>query len=138
MLLAEKTINAKGGINGRPIKLIVEDDASNPDTALSKANDLLFSQEVVGLIGPSLTASTVAIGGCHACQQDHADRLHRHRPGSREGSQVPGPRSAASEAERTGTANSASQHTAEAGSGGFEPAFHKPSDTTRPPSSLEM
>ena len=63
MLLAEKTINAKGGINGRPIKLVVEDDASNPDTALSKANDLLFSQKVVGLIGPSLTASTVAIGG---------------------------------------------------------------------------
>ncbi|MDP1854409.1 MAG: ABC transporter substrate-binding protein [Candidatus Omnitrophota bacterium] len=63
MLLAEKTINAKGGINGRPIKLIVEDDASNPDTALSKANDLLFSQKVVALIGPSLTASTVAIGG---------------------------------------------------------------------------
>ena len=58
MLLAEKTINAKGGINGRPIKLVVEDDASNPDTALSKANDLLFSQKVVGLIGPSLTAST--------------------------------------------------------------------------------
>lgn len=63
MLLAEKTINAKGGINGRPIKLVIEDDASNPDTALSKANDLLFSQKVVGLIGPSLTASTVAIGG---------------------------------------------------------------------------
>ena len=38
-----KMLNAKGGINGRPIKLVVEDDASNPDTALSKANDLLFS-----------------------------------------------------------------------------------------------
>lgn len=63
MLLAEKTINAKGGINGRPIKLVIEDDASNPDTALSKANDLLFGQKVVGLIGPSLTASTVAVGG---------------------------------------------------------------------------
>lgn len=63
MLLAEKTINAKGGIDGRPIKLVIEDDASNPDTALSKANDLLFGQKVVGLIGPSLTASTVAVGG---------------------------------------------------------------------------
>ena len=63
MLLAEKTINAKGGINGRPIKLVIEDDASNPDTALSKATDLLFGQKVVGLIGPSLTASTVAVGG---------------------------------------------------------------------------
>ena len=63
LLLAEKQINAKGGIGGRPVKLIVEDDASNPDTALSKANDLLFSQKVVALVGPSLTASTVAVGG---------------------------------------------------------------------------
>jgi len=63
LLLAEKDINAKGGVNGRPIKIIVEDDASNPDTALSKANDLLFSQKVVALLGPSLTASTVAVGG---------------------------------------------------------------------------
>jgi branched-chain amino acid transport system substrate-binding protein len=63
LLLAEKDINAKGGINGRPIKIIVEDDTSNADTALSKANDLIFSQKVVALLGPSLTASTVAVGG---------------------------------------------------------------------------
>ena len=63
LLLAEKDINAKGGIKGRPIKIIVEDDASNPDTALSKANDLIFGQKVSALLGPSLTASTVAVGG---------------------------------------------------------------------------
>jgi branched-chain amino acid transport system substrate-binding protein len=63
LLLAEKDINDKGGINGRPLKIIVEDDASNPDTALSKANDLIFSQKVAALLGPSLTASTVAVGG---------------------------------------------------------------------------
>src|SRR4051812_3026164 len=63
LLLAEKDINAKGGINGRPIKIIVEDDASNPDPALSKAKDLIFSQKVAALLGPSLTASTVAVGG---------------------------------------------------------------------------
>lgn len=63
LLLAEKDINAKGGVNGKPIKIIVEDDASNPDTALSKANDLIFGQKVVALLGPSLTASTVAVGG---------------------------------------------------------------------------
>ena len=40
-LLAEKTINAKGGINGRPIKIFVEDDGSNPEIALSKGNDLI-------------------------------------------------------------------------------------------------
>ena len=63
LLLAEKDINAKGGIKGRPIKFIIEDDASNPDTALSKANDLIFGQKVQALLGPSLTASTVAVGG---------------------------------------------------------------------------
>ena len=46
ILLAEKTINAKGGVGGRQIKFIVEDDTSNPDTALFKANDLVFSQKV--------------------------------------------------------------------------------------------
>src|SRR5262249_2263293 len=63
ILLAEKTINAGGGVKGRPIKVLIEDDASNPDTALSKANDLIYSQKVVALLGPSLTANTVAIGG---------------------------------------------------------------------------
>jgi branched-chain amino acid transport system substrate-binding protein len=63
LLLAEKDINAKGGVNGRPIKIVIEDDASNPDTALSKANDLIFGQKAVALLGPSMTASTVAVGG---------------------------------------------------------------------------
>lgn len=61
-LLAEKAINAKGGIDGRPIKIFIEDDGSNPEIALSKANDLLHNKKVVALIGPTLTASTVAIG----------------------------------------------------------------------------
>ena len=39
ILLAEKVINAAGGVKGRPIKVLIEDDASNPDTALSKANE---------------------------------------------------------------------------------------------------
>ena len=63
ILLAEKTINAKGGVGGRPIKFIVEDDTSNPDTALFKANDLVFSQKVVAMIATSQTAATVAVGG---------------------------------------------------------------------------
>lgn len=62
-LLAEKAINAKGGINGRPIKLLIEDDASSAETALSKANDLIHNRKVVALLGPTLTAATVAVGG---------------------------------------------------------------------------
>jgi branched-chain amino acid transport system substrate-binding protein len=61
-LLAEKTINAKGGINGRPIKIFVEDDGSNPEIALSKGNDLIHNKKVMALLGPTLTASTVAVG----------------------------------------------------------------------------
>lgn len=64
--LAEKQINAAGGVNGRKIKLIVEDDTTNPDTALSKANGLIFGEKVVALIGPIQTANTVAIGGVSA------------------------------------------------------------------------
>lgn len=62
-VVAEKAINAKGGIKGRPIKLIVEDDTTNPDTAVSKANDLIFNQKVVALLGGTNIAPTVAIGG---------------------------------------------------------------------------
>jgi len=62
-VLAEKIINSKGGVNGRPIQLIIEDDASNPDGAISKANNLIYREKIVALIGSSQTASTVAVGG---------------------------------------------------------------------------
>ena len=62
-VVAEKAINAKGGIKGRPIKLIVEDDTTNPDTAVTKANDLIFNQKVVALLGGTNIAPTVAMGG---------------------------------------------------------------------------
>ncbi len=61
ILLAEKAINARGGVKGRPIKIIIEDDGSKPDNAKSKAEQLIFQEKVVAMIGPSLTASTGAI-----------------------------------------------------------------------------
>ncbi|HVL56262.1 MAG TPA: ABC transporter substrate-binding protein [Burkholderiaceae bacterium] len=61
ILLAEKVINAKGGVRGRPIRVLVEDDGSKPDLAKSKAEALIFTEKVVAMIGPSLTASTGAI-----------------------------------------------------------------------------
>lgn len=61
ILLAERTINARGGVKGRPIKIIIEDDGSKPDNAKSKAEQLIFQEKVVAMIGPSLTASTGAI-----------------------------------------------------------------------------
>jgi branched-chain amino acid transport system substrate-binding protein len=62
ILLAEKTINARGGIQGRPIKIMIEDDGSKADIAKSKAEKLIFDQKAIAILGPSLTASTGAIG----------------------------------------------------------------------------
>ena len=61
ILLAEDAINARGGINGQPVKIIIEDDGSKPDIAKSKAERLVFDEKVVAMIGPSLTASTGAV-----------------------------------------------------------------------------
>lgn len=61
ILLAEKTINERGGVKGRPIKILIEDDGSKADNAKSKAEQLIFQEKVVAMIGPSLTASTGAI-----------------------------------------------------------------------------
>lgn len=62
ILLAEKVINQKGGVKGRPIKVLIEDDGSKADLAKSKAEGLIYDEKVVAMIGPSLTASTGAIG----------------------------------------------------------------------------
>ncbi len=61
ILLAEKLINEKGGVKGRPIKVLIEDDGSKPDIAKGKAENLIFNEKVVAIIGPSLTASTGAV-----------------------------------------------------------------------------
>ncbi|GGC61531.1 ABC transporter substrate-binding protein [Chelatococcus reniformis] len=59
--LAEEAINDAGGVGGRPIKVLIEDDGSKPDIAKQKAEGLIFNDKVVAVIGGSLTASTGAI-----------------------------------------------------------------------------
>ena len=61
--LAEKTINENGGVKGRPLKILIEDDGSKADIAKSKAEDLIFNEKVKAIVGPSLTASTGARAG---------------------------------------------------------------------------
>ena len=61
MLLAEKDVNDKGGVKGRPLKVLVEDDGSKADNAKNKAEQLIFDEKVVTILGPSLTASTGAV-----------------------------------------------------------------------------
>ncbi|KQP22177.1 ABC transporter substrate-binding protein [Pseudorhodoferax sp. Leaf267] len=63
MLIAQKVLNARGGILGRPLEIVQEDDASSPDSAVSKVNALVFTHKVRAIVGPSGIAQTVAVGG---------------------------------------------------------------------------
>lgn len=46
-----KHINDKGGIHGRKIELIVEDDGGSPSTAISAANKLIYNDKVFAIAG---------------------------------------------------------------------------------------
>ncbi len=55
-LLALEEINNAGGVNGRPIKLLIEDDTSKPDVGRS-AVEKLISQDKVPVIGGGYSSS---------------------------------------------------------------------------------
>jgi branched-chain amino acid transport system substrate-binding protein len=69
ILLAEKALNDRGGVRGRPLKILIEDDGSKADIAKSKAEALIFNEQVKAILGPSLTASTGAVAGITNAQQ---------------------------------------------------------------------
>jgi branched-chain amino acid transport system substrate-binding protein len=55
------TVNAAGGINGHPVKVIVKDDGSNPAKGLQYAKELIESDHVVAIVGEeSLTTGSWA------------------------------------------------------------------------------
>lgn len=58
--LAVEEANAAGGIDGRPIELIIEDDGQNAEKALA-AIDKLAAGKVVAIIGPMTSAMAVAV-----------------------------------------------------------------------------
>lgn len=60
--LATKEVNAAGGIMGRQIELIYEDEEANPSVAVQKADKLFQSNKVDFLTGTVNSASTLAVG----------------------------------------------------------------------------
>lgn len=56
-----KEINGKGGIKGQPIELVKQDEACDPSRAVAAARALFSRSDIVALIGPSCSASAVAI-----------------------------------------------------------------------------
>ena len=53
--------NAKGGINGEPIKLVMYDDGGDPNKARTFATRLVEDDEVAAIIGGTTTGTSVAI-----------------------------------------------------------------------------
>lgn len=60
--LAAKEINEKGGIAGRQIQLLFEDEEANPSVAVQKAEKLFQVEKVDFLTGTVNSGSTLAVG----------------------------------------------------------------------------
>lgn len=54
-------INAKGGIDGKNIELIIKDSGASPEKAISFAKQLIEEEKVFAIIGPSTSGETMAI-----------------------------------------------------------------------------
>lgn len=59
--IAAEEINAKGGVLGKKIQLIIEDNKSNPTEAASVAEKLLSSDKVPAMIGAWSSTYTLAV-----------------------------------------------------------------------------
>jgi branched-chain amino acid transport system substrate-binding protein len=59
--MMEGYVNGEGGVLGRPLDIIVEDDKSDPQEAVTAANRLIEQEKVVALIAATGSSSTVAV-----------------------------------------------------------------------------
>ncbi len=66
--MALEEINAKGGIKGEPLELLVEDDTGRPDVGRSVVEKLITKDKVVMVGGGYSSSVTYAVAG--VCQQN--------------------------------------------------------------------
>lgn len=60
--LAADEINAKGGINGNKIRLVIEDEQGKKEEAINVVKKLIFQDKVLMVFGPTLSNSMFAGG----------------------------------------------------------------------------
>jgi branched-chain amino acid transport system substrate-binding protein len=56
-------LNAKGGVGGRKLELVLRDSGGSPEKAVSFARQLIDEEGVVAIIGPTTSGETLAIKG---------------------------------------------------------------------------
>ncbi|KAF0179857.1 MAG: branched-chain amino acid transport system substrate-binding protein [Nitrospirae bacterium] len=61
VIMLKEQINKAGGINGRPLEVIVEDSKSDETQAVLAAKKLIERDKVVAIIGPSTTGESMAV-----------------------------------------------------------------------------
>ena len=61
LLMLQDDINAKGGVDGRKLEIIVYDDESDVNKCVMAAKKLLEQDKVAAVIGPSISGNTLAI-----------------------------------------------------------------------------
>jgi len=54
-------LNAKGGVDGRPIQLVVKDTGGNPEKAVSFAKQLVDEDGVFAIVGPATSGESIAV-----------------------------------------------------------------------------
>jgi branched-chain amino acid transport system substrate-binding protein len=59
-LLAEKFFNDRGGVNGQPIKVVLQDTAGDEQGAINAYQSLISQAKVVGIVGPTLSQQAFA------------------------------------------------------------------------------
>ncbi|MGQ9626731.1 MAG: ABC transporter substrate-binding protein [Anaerolineae bacterium] len=61
LMMLEEKINAEGGLNGRPLKIIIYDTESDETKAVMAIKKLIEEDKVLAVIGPSQTGTTLAV-----------------------------------------------------------------------------
>ena len=59
--LLEKEVNDAGGINGKKIKFVFEDDQADPNSSMQAFNKLVDSEKVCAILGPVTSGATLAV-----------------------------------------------------------------------------
>jgi ABC-type branched-subunit amino acid transport system substrate-binding protein len=61
LLMAEEEMNAEGGIDGRPVEFVIYDDEVDETKTVPLFNRLIGEDDVVAVIGPSITIPALAV-----------------------------------------------------------------------------
>lgn len=59
-MIAEKYFNDHGGVNGRPIKVVLQDTSGDEQGAINAFQTLITKEKAVGIVGPTLSQQAFA------------------------------------------------------------------------------